>query len=115
MATRTALVHTSARTTTATEETRLSPSVTLKLRKPKSDKKVNWKTGVVDNEHMGRKKSKCCCIYNKPRMFGESSSSSEGESDDDCKLCRKQQKKNYSKHTDECNCDGGPQQGIGDD
>ncbi|XP_041481950.1 E3 ubiquitin-protein ligase PPP1R11-like [Lytechinus variegatus] len=115
MATRTALVHTSTRTTTATEETRSSPSVTLKLRKPKSDKKVNWKTGVVDNEHMGRKKSKCCCIYNKPRMFGESSSSSEGESDDDCKLCRKQQKKNYSKHKDECNCDGGPQQGIGDD
>ncbi|XP_781077.4 E3 ubiquitin-protein ligase PPP1R11 [Strongylocentrotus purpuratus] len=113
MTTRTTLAQTSTRT--ATEETRASPSVTLKLRKPKSDKKVVWKTGVVDNEHMGKKKSKCCCIYNKPRMFGESSSSSEGESDDDCKMCRKQQKQNYNKHKDDC-CDNDPPQGtIGDD
>ena len=35
------------------------PTVTLKLRKPKTNKKVAWKTGVVDNEHMGKKKSKC--------------------------------------------------------
>ncbi|XP_071480244.1 uncharacterized protein [Diadema setosum] len=101
-------------TRTVTEETRASPTVTLKLRKPKNKKKVNWKTGVVDNEHMGKKKSKCCCIYEKKRMFGESSSSSEGESDDDCKLCRRQQKGNYQKHKGQC-CDGQPHTADGSD
>ena len=32
---------------------------------------------------MGKKKSKCCCIYVKPKEFGESSS----ESEDECKNC----------------------------
>lgn len=32
---------------------------------------------------MNRKKSKCCCIYVKPRQFGESSS----ESEDECEHC----------------------------
>ncbi|XP_077868664.1 E3 ubiquitin-protein ligase PPP1R11-like [Saccoglossus kowalevskii] len=40
--------------------------------------------GTVDNENMNKKKSKCCCIYEKPRMFGESSSEDE---DDDCEHC----------------------------
>lgn len=32
---------------------------------------------------MDKKKSKCCCIYVKPREFGESSS----ESEDECEHC----------------------------
>jgi hypothetical protein len=32
---------------------------------------------------MDKKKSKCCCIYVKPREFGESSS----ESEDECENC----------------------------
>lgn len=32
---------------------------------------------------MGKKKSKCCCIYKKPKTFGESSS----ESEDECENC----------------------------
>lgn len=35
------------------------PTLTLKLRKPKNDKKVQWTTETVDNEHMNKKKSKC--------------------------------------------------------
>jgi protein phosphatase 1 regulatory subunit 11 len=35
---------------------------------------------VQDNEGLGRKSSKRCCIFHKPRAFGESSSDS---SDDD--------------------------------
>lgn len=31
----------------------------LTLRKPKSSKKVEWAEDTVDNEHLGRKKSKC--------------------------------------------------------
>jgi protein phosphatase 1 regulatory subunit 11 len=53
------------------------------LHKPKTEKKVQWTETTVDNEHMGRKKSKCCCVYVKPRTFGESSSESEGE----CEHC----------------------------
>ncbi len=55
----------------------------MKLRKPKTDKKVQWQEGVVDNEFMGKKSSKCCCIYAKPHKFGESDSDSD-DGDDDC-------------------------------
>lgn len=34
-------------------------TVRLKLRKPKSRKKVNWTEETVDNENMDKKKSKC--------------------------------------------------------
>jgi len=33
--------------------------VTLVLRKPKQKKKIQWTEETVDNEHMGKKKSKC--------------------------------------------------------
>ncbi|XP_075151327.1 E3 ubiquitin-protein ligase PPP1R11 [Haematobia irritans] len=59
------------------------PVLRLRLNKPKSNKKVGWQQGTVDNEHMGKKKSKCCCIYKKPVAFGESSS----EDDEDCENC----------------------------
>ncbi|KAG9300690.1 hypothetical protein G9A89_023488 [Geosiphon pyriformis] len=57
---------------------------TLKLHGGSSvDRKVQWDEGVVDNEGMGKKKSKVCCIYHKPRAFDESSSSSESSSSED--------------------------------
>ncbi|XP_051821684.1 E3 ubiquitin-protein ligase PPP1R11-like [Antechinus flavipes] len=59
-------------------------SLTIKLRKRKTDKKVGWSTDTVDNEHLGRRSSKCCCIYKKPRAFGESSTESEEEHDESC-------------------------------
>ena len=37
-----------------------SPMV-LRLHKPKTDKKVQWREGTVDNEFMGKKSSKCMC------------------------------------------------------
>jgi len=60
------------------------PTLTLRLKKPKNDKKVQWTTETVDNEDMNKKKSKCCCIFNKPRQFDESSSE---DSDDECDHC----------------------------
>ncbi|KFM80032.1 Protein phosphatase 1 regulatory subunit 11, partial [Stegodyphus mimosarum] len=65
-------------------ETPAVPSVRMKLKKPKGKKKVAWSPDTVDNENMNKKKSKCCCIYEKPREFGESSS----ESDDECEHCK---------------------------
>uniref|UniRef100_A0A8C3HIK3 E3 ubiquitin-protein ligase PPP1R11 n=1 Tax=Chrysemys picta bellii TaxID=8478 RepID=A0A8C3HIK3_CHRPI len=59
-------------------------SLTIKLRKRKPDKKVEWSSDTVDNEHLGRRSSKCCCIYEKPRAFGESSTESEDEEDEGC-------------------------------
>lgn len=34
--------------------------------KGKPSKKVTWTEDTVDNEHMGKKKSNICCIYNPP-------------------------------------------------
>ncbi|XP_034486363.1 E3 ubiquitin-protein ligase PPP1R11 [Drosophila innubila] len=48
-----------------------------------SDRHVSFHEDVIDNEGMNRRKSKCCCIYRKPQVFGESSSSS----DDECEHC----------------------------
>lgn len=81
---------TSSETITETVQTSTPPppqqegrSLTIKLRKRKTEKKVEWSSDTVDNEHLGRRSSKCCCIYEKPRQFGESSSESEGEDDDE--------------------------------
>ena len=41
---------------------------------------VSWGVGTIDNETMGKRKSKACCIYNKPHTLDSSSSSDE----DDC-------------------------------
>lgn len=46
---------------------------------------VRWSDDVVDNENMGKKKSKKCCIYHKPRTFGEWSDSE--DSDHECHHC----------------------------
>jgi protein phosphatase 1 regulatory subunit 11 len=57
------------------------PVLLLTLR-PRSN--VTWEGGVVNNEGMGRKSSKRCCIFHKQRAFGESSTeSSEDHSGDD--------------------------------
>mmetsp|Transcript_10829 Transcript_10829/g.14065 ORF Transcript_10829/g.14065 Transcript_10829/m.14065 type:complete len:132 (+) Transcript_10829:183-578(+) len=48
-------------------------------------KHIKWDESVVDNEHMGKKSSKRCCIFHKRRQFGESSTESSdcSEKDDD--------------------------------
>ncbi|KAK0654107.1 Type 1 phosphatases regulator YPI1 [Lasiodiplodia hormozganensis] len=57
------------------------PSGTLRLRaEPVQRRHIQWAEDVVDNEGMGKKSSKVCCIYHKQREFGESSD--ESSSDD---------------------------------
>lgn len=78
------------KTVTVAEEATTSPTqqrLVLKLKKPKTDKKVQWDESAVDNEFMGKKTSKCCCIYSKPRIFGESSSDSDSDNNDDDDGC----------------------------
>lgn len=45
--------------------------------------RIQWAEGTVDNEGLGRKKSKVCCIYHKERAVGESSDESSSDSDSD--------------------------------
>ncbi|VDO26962.1 unnamed protein product [Brugia timori] len=49
--------------------------------------RVRWSADTIDNEFLGRYKSKCCCIYKKPKKWNESSDS---DSDSDCETehCR---------------------------
>ncbi|KAK2070861.1 hypothetical protein P8C59_005323 [Phyllachora maydis] len=65
------------------------PGAILRLRgaHPSRGRSVQWREDVVDNEGLGRKKSKVCCIYHRPKAVDESSddssSSSSGPSDSD--------------------------------
>ncbi|CAI2385012.1 unnamed protein product [Moneuplotes crassus] len=45
----------------------------------KNKQKVKWDENVIDNENMGKKKSKICCIY-RPRRENRSCSSSSDSS-----------------------------------
>jgi len=62
-------------------------STTLKLKLQKKDKtrkKIQWTEDTIDNEGLGKKKSKCCCQYTKPRKDLDCSSS---EDEEDCDHC----------------------------
>ncbi|KAL3870805.1 hypothetical protein ACJMK2_038845 [Sinanodonta woodiana] len=86
---------------TEEEEIPQSPTLRLKLRKPKDNKKVKWTTDTVDNENLNKKKSKCCCIYEKPHLFGESSD----DDDDSTDHCRGHKGKCYKSHGGDKNSD----------
>ncbi|TFY61084.1 hypothetical protein EVG20_g7191 [Dentipellis fragilis] len=61
-----------------------SSAGTLRLRGgPRSRPTVAWVEDVVDNEMLGRKKTKICCIYHKPKNFDESSDEDSSDSDSD--------------------------------
>jgi len=60
------------------------PVLKLSLKKEKA-KQIKWSQDTVDNEGLGRKKSKCCCQFKKKRTNLEDSSSSESE--DECGNC----------------------------
>ncbi|KAI8945124.1 phosphatase inhibitor-domain-containing protein [Xylaria longipes] len=47
---------------------------------PPSANRVQWAEDVIDNEGLGRKKSKVCCIYHAPKAVGESSDESSSDS-----------------------------------
>ena len=34
------------------------------LKKRKLGKRIKWHPKVIDNEHLNKKKSKCCCTWN---------------------------------------------------
>ena len=58
-------------------------------------RRVSWTTDTVDNEMLNRKKSKCCCVYKKPRGWDESSSEDEN-CDTNCQHCSGHRKTDYN-------------------
>ena len=84
MATKSVAAHSETVCTNTNQE---SEETTLKLKltkKNKERKKIQWTEDTVDNEGLGKKKSKCCCQYIKPRKDLDCSSSEEEE---DCENC----------------------------
>ncbi|KAH7719049.1 Protein phosphatase inhibitor containing protein [Aphelenchoides avenae] len=63
----------------STDDVKEDGELLLRLREPDATPRVRWAAETVDNEHLGKKKSKCCCIYKKQRRWDESSSDSEDE------------------------------------
>jgi len=70
-------------TTVTTEDTQEvnNETLRLKLKKGGEKKKIQWTEDTVDNEGLGKKKSKICCQYKKPRAHLDESSDDES---DDC-------------------------------
>jgi protein phosphatase 1 regulatory subunit 11 len=65
-------------------QTNAGPSGTLRLRaEPQERRGIRWAEDVVDNEGMGKKSSKVCCIYHAPHEPGDSDSDSSSSSDSD--------------------------------
>ncbi|KAL7071862.1 hypothetical protein ACQ4LE_008840 [Meloidogyne hapla] len=47
--------------------------------------RVQWTEDTVDNENLGKRKSKCCCIFKKKRDWNDSDSSDEDCESDHCR------------------------------
>ncbi|KAJ5186671.1 hypothetical protein N7449_011435 [Penicillium cf. viridicatum] len=101
------------RTTTESSQDSTTHIPTLRLRAEEaptdtseatsSSRRIRWSEDVVDNEGMGKKSSKVCCIYHKARPVGESSSeessSSSSESDSESEDDRRTARVNRARHT----------------
>ncbi|KAF7639236.1 hypothetical protein Mgra_00001197 [Meloidogyne graminicola] len=47
--------------------------------------RVQWTQDTVDNENLGKRKSKCCCIFKKKREWNDSDSSDEECESEHCR------------------------------
>ncbi|XP_037731719.1 type 1 phosphatases regulator ypi1 [Drosophila subpulchrella] len=84
----------------AASQAQSTPTLQLRLEHPRDERRVAFHVGVIDNENLNRKKSKCCCIFKKPLAFDESSS----EDDEDCEHCfghPEKRRKNAKKNDDD--------------
>lgn len=74
----------------------LPPTLVLELNPATEPKppKVRWTEETVDNEHMDKKKSKCCCVYTKPH--DPQSEQTDSNEFDNCDHCRFHTESDYS-------------------
>ncbi|KAM0516712.1 hypothetical protein ACHAPE_005346 [Trichoderma viride] len=106
---RAAQAPTASQTTTQTNppQTAQSAPRVLRLRggNNSNGRSVQWAEGVVDNEGLGRKSSKVCCIYHRPKKVDESSdeSSSDSSSSDSDSDSEPERKRKVGGGKDDCN------------
>ncbi|PAA79823.1 hypothetical protein BOX15_Mlig022163g7 [Macrostomum lignano] len=64
-------------------------TVTLHLidNSTQDSRQVQFAQDTVDNEHLGKKKSKCCCVYKKPRKFDPDNPDKSDSEDEDGHAC----------------------------
>lgn len=87
--------HTSTLVLRPQETDRDGQVIHLKLKKPKNNRKqVSWDAHAIDNEHMNKKKSKCCCIYEKPKKFGDPDGADSNDNDE-CDSCMGSKKTHF--------------------
>lgn len=67
-------------------DTKPSPKYLILKLKHKPKPTVQWTEETIDNEHLGKKSSKRCCIYHKNKKFAESDSD---ESDSDTEVAKR--------------------------
>ncbi|KAI0979992.1 hypothetical protein GJ496_007768 [Pomphorhynchus laevis] len=69
-------------TTTTTNESRLI--LRLQDTRPNEENRVRFTNDTVDNEHLNKKKSKCCCIFTKSsKLKGENSNEEDQDNKND--------------------------------
>jgi hypothetical protein len=87
-----------ARTITTTETVNLPPTLILGLNNQQGPR-VRWTEETIDNEHLNKKKSKCCCIYTKPH--DPQSTNDQTNEFDNCEHCRFHTESDYSAKPEE--------------
>ena len=102
-ATFTEVIHedTASSTASTAVSTASGGGIRLRLTKnpPRSGRRVSWTTDTVDNELMNKKKSKCCCVFQKAKNWDESSSEDEN-ADKDCAHCKGHRKRDFNSQRD---------------
>ncbi|KAJ3126375.1 hypothetical protein HK098_007573 [Nowakowskiella sp. JEL0407] len=98
--------------TNISSQAQFTGSLLLQASSSTSSHRVQWAEDVVDNEGMGKKSSKVCCIYHKPYKFDEDSSDSSDSDDEGPNAYERQpnyKKKNKCrhKHSNADSCSGG--------
>jgi protein phosphatase 1 regulatory subunit 11 len=93
-------------TTTETDQyirVNLPPTLVLELNnRNKSGPRVRWTEETIDNEHLNKKKSKCCCIYTKPHDPQSTTDQTTDDTEfDNCQHCRFHTESDYSAKPDE--------------
>jgi protein phosphatase 1 regulatory subunit 11 len=87
-------------TTTTIETVNLPPTLVLELNnRNESSPRVRWTEETIDNEHMNKKKSKCCCIYTKPH--DPQSTNDQTTEFDNCQHCRFHTESDYAAKPEE--------------
>ncbi|KAI6192210.1 hypothetical protein M3Y97_00312500 [Aphelenchoides bicaudatus] len=75
------LTETADQATTSNSDTNEQLALNLRLNTATNERHVTFTADTVDNEHMGRLKSNCCCIYVKPRQWDDPSTWEQDENE----------------------------------